>query len=71
VNQGLAQDSWVIPMVETLLTTVEMKQMELCLQSLSDRGLSRFFVHLLGCRRRYKGRGGAPLTLFELTYSTQ
>ena len=35
---------------------------------------SQFIVLLrssLGMSRRYKSRGGAPLTLFELIYSTQ
>jgi hypothetical protein len=49
VNQGFAQDSLVIPMVETLLTKGEMK-MELCVRSLCYRGLSRFFTHFSGCR---------------------
>jgi hypothetical protein len=49
VNQGLPQDSLVIPMVETLLTKGEMK-MELCVRSLSYRGLSRFFAPFSECR---------------------
>jgi hypothetical protein len=49
VNLGIARASLLIPMVETLLTKGEMK-MELCVRSLSYRGLSRFFTHLSGCR---------------------
>ena len=50
MNQGLTQASSVMPMTMTLVTKGEMISMELCLPSLSDRGLSRFFAHFSGCR---------------------